>query len=156
MTADVITTDDDEEGEVEGLVKTNGHSSQPSQPMPKPRPRPAYRGHQPSGNGIDEAASRHAETTDEEHSMGPLSPIPMERNGRDGSPLSSLSPPPQISVEVTGLNNSPLKPSKHVSDVEMEYAVENVTSDIHPEKDGTSFDATLSEEIVLRRKRVRH
>ena len=134
-----VTTDEDDEGEVEGLVQPNGKSSQP-QPQPaKKRPLPEYRIATPSERdpGTDNE-SRLTELSenreDQENGMGEdeglRTPEPMETQ----DPIDTPSPARSR------------KRSRPPSDDEDDAAA--------PPSPGV--ETPDADEIVVRRKRVRH
>ena len=149
MPNEYVTTDDDDEVEVEGLVQPNGQSSQPQRtPVQKRRPRPAYRQATPSERAVG---------TDNESR---LTDISEEREGEHGLPngLGERDEEPHT-PEPTGTQQTVKTPSparsrkrsRPLSDDEDEGEPAEHSSPM-----AASAGAADADEIIVRRKRVRH
>ena len=153
--AEAVTTDDDDDNEVEGLVEVNGVSSQaneasgPSEPPRKTRVRPQPR------SVFRKPASENAPSEDESvrgEDGGipePSAPqLPATNGQRHSPPPSSLPSPIDNSQEAT--NPSPSKKrARTISDAGSDAVSER---SVHDSPD----DPTQSGEIIVKRKRVRH
>ncbi|EJD02028.1 uncharacterized protein FOMMEDRAFT_124206 [Fomitiporia mediterranea MF3/22] len=144
-----FASSDDDEGEVESIIETNGISSQPV--ASKVRPRPAYQKQQPSQNGTDDAQSELTELTGDERSptrdlepepepdLDPMSTL-RSTNGTAESPVHSPSPTPFESTP--GKKRIRTDSTNGIADAPVEA--------------GASSAPTQHGEFIVRRKRVRH
>lgn len=141
-----VTSDEDEE-EVEGIVEPNGVLSQST----IPRARPAYR-KEPSENGADTDGSQLTQLTEDERTPDPQEPD-SSINGVDASPDASPFPM-QSTPPATGKSTAPLaKKRARSADAETDTAIEAAEAD-HA---GSASPGTAQvDEIIVRRKRVRH
>jgi len=138
--AAVVTSDEDEESEVEGLME----ATQTTAPPARPRPRPAYRSAAPA-----EDQDHVTETDDENHDEVVGSDLHVTPQGRTrviatyGSIKSpSKSPSKKSQPAVNGTSNA----QKRQRDEE-----ESAT-----DEGGSPARGTQSSDIQVRRKRVRH
>ena len=140
QSTDFVTTDD-EEGEVEGLVRPNGVSSQPAPASNQPRPRPTFKGAR-SVNDTDDTVSQLTQLTDDELTLEPEEPEPTMNGTLDTMQSQN--------------DNSFDAGSSHTTPQSKKRARDATESGAEDEGDGAEADATQASEIVVRRKRVRH
>ncbi|TDL19464.1 hypothetical protein BD410DRAFT_773910 [Rickenella mellea] len=170
QTDDAVTTDDDEEMEVHGLVTNASQFTQPTQttmptgtqPSQRPRPRPAYR----SKNAVSENEASDVESRPGDDNVDGLSapPSPPVRNSatpaksRKTNGRTSPAKLPSVggSQSPTHSQTSPRKRSHPATDTEEDdlYVREDGVNGNTVDDDATL--ATQSSEIIVRRKRVRH
>jgi cohesin complex subunit SA-1/2 len=139
--AAAITSDGDEESEVEAFMEENETTAL----LARPRPRPMYRsaapvGDQDPGVGIDEG---HDEV------VGPAPsdrPRPKATYKSTKSPSKSPNREPQPGVNGTSILDTPRKRDRE-DDNEEQSATDEGGSPVH---------GTMSSDIQIRRKRVRH
>jgi len=143
--AAVVTSDEDEESEVEGLIE----ETQMTAPLPRPKPRPVYRSAAPAG-----AQDLAAQTDDEDRDeiVGSVSPASVKDRPRSKatyrstkSPGKSPSMKPQSGINGTSTFDSPRKRGRE-DDNEEQSATDEGLSPAH---------GTQSSDIQVR-KRVRH
>lgn len=165
-----MTTDDEEEIEVHGLVTNASQFTQPTQtttdagtqPSQRPRPRPAYG----SQNAVSENEASDVESRPGDDNIDGLSALPSPPARNPATPAKSrktngrTSPTKLPSVggsqSPTHSQTSPRKRTHPATDTEED--------DLYVREDGMNGnilddDATLatqSSEIIVRRKRVRH
>jgi hypothetical protein len=142
--AAVITSDEDEESEVEGLMET----TQTTAPPARPRPRPAYR-----SAALVENQDLVTETDDENHDEVVGSDLHITPKGQPkaiatyGSIKSpSQSPSKKSQPAVNGTSNTQTPRKRQREDEEEQSATD----------EGSPARGTQSSDIQVRRKRVRH
>jgi hypothetical protein len=143
--AAVVTSDEDEESEVEGLMET----TQTTAPPARPRPRPVYRSAAPADD-LDPAT----EIDDEDHNEVVESAAHVTPKSRPKSLAtyeSTMSPnkTPNIKSQPGVNGSSPKTPRKREreNDDEEQSATDEGGSPAH---------GTQSSDIQVRRKRIRH
>jgi len=152
-----LTTDDDEEGEVEGIVVTNGQSSQPM-PRLQLKSTTTHPTQQSDAETEEPQLSQPPELPENHASPSIVSPPRPSGSGtaavEHSSPSHEQSSPLAPSLIVPNGTSTPrgVKRSRQISVSDLESAEENV--DQYP--DTGDGDPTQSSDIVVRRKRVRH
>ncbi|KAL5478298.1 IRR1 [Sanghuangporus weigelae] len=141
----------DEEVEVDDIIETNGVASQPT--ARKVRPRPAFR-KQPSQNGADGTQSELTELTEDERLPEPEPQPTQTRHSVNGTSASLVRPPSPSRLESTPAKRTPGRKRALSPDVGL-GSTQEVAALVSP-GGNTSPEPTQADEIVIRRKRVRH
>ncbi|OCB88288.1 hypothetical protein A7U60_g4590 [Sanghuangporus baumii] len=140
-----------EEAEADDIIETNGIASQPT--ARKVRPRPAFR-KQPSQNGADGTQSELTELTEDERFPEPEPRPTQTQHSVNGTSASLVRSPSPSRIESTPAKRTPGRKRALSPDVGL-GSTQEVAALVSPGGD-TSPEPTQADEIVIRRKRVRH
>jgi hypothetical protein len=139
--AAVVTSEEDDESEVEGLIE----QSQMTAPPPRPKPRPAYR---PAAPSDDHNPASATDDEDRDEVGGPApSGSPKGRPRPKTTYKSNESPVEKSQLEVNGTSILDTPRKREREGDEEQSATDGGLSPAH---------GTQSSDIQIRRKRVRH